>query len=134
MVQHTRPRGEFCDFFFTFRNLTMFTKKSVKGTVFCHKLGFSNSYIYATQWCTPLKYQTMNFIRSNNLSLKYKMYSPSGKLIFVSFFLSFTIVKKKWPLETLHKTCWVDCTLVSQTGQYTSKCIYIIQCMLYRLG
>ena len=39
----------------------------------CHKLGISNSYIFATQYRI-----SMNILRLNNLSLKYQMLTPSG--------------------------------------------------------
>ena len=32
---------------------------------------------FATQCCRPLVFQTMNSVRSNNLSLKYQRFSPS---------------------------------------------------------
>ena len=38
---------------------------------FCHKLWFSNFNIVATQCRRPLIFQTMNAIRSKNVSLKY---------------------------------------------------------------
>ena len=39
---------------------------------FCHKLLFSNHYIFGTQYCRPLIFQTLNYVRSNNHSLKYQ--------------------------------------------------------------
>ena len=45
---------------------------------FCHKVWYSNSYIFATQCGKPLIFQTMNFVRSNDLSLIYKRLAPSG--------------------------------------------------------
>ena len=33
---------------------------------FCHKLLFSNHYIFGTRYCRPLIFQTMNYVRSNN--------------------------------------------------------------------
>ena len=41
----------------------------------CHKLRFSNTYIFATQFRRPQICQTMNFVRSNSLSLKYQGFS-----------------------------------------------------------
>ena len=35
-----------------------FYKKSLKELSFCHKLAFSNPYIFATLWCKPLIFQT----------------------------------------------------------------------------
>ena len=42
---------------------------------FCHKLGFSNFNIVGTQCRRPLIFQTMNAIRSNNVSLKYQRFT-----------------------------------------------------------
>ena len=43
----------------------------------CHKLCFSNPYIFATHCRKPLTFQTMNSIKSNNLSLKFQRVTPS---------------------------------------------------------
>ena len=44
----------------------------------CHKLWFSNPYIFATK-CGRLKiFQTMNFVRQFILNVKYKRFTPSG--------------------------------------------------------
>ena len=43
---------------------------------FCHKLRFSNPYLFSTQCRWPLIFQTMN--KSNNLSLKSPRFKPSG--------------------------------------------------------
>jgi len=48
----------------------LFTKG--KGIEFCHKLLFSNHRIFGTRCCRPLIFQTMNYVRSNNHSLKYQ--------------------------------------------------------------
>ena len=45
----------------------------VKELSFCHKLWFSNPYMFKTQCCRPLKFQTMKSVRLNNLSLKYQI-------------------------------------------------------------
>ena len=45
---------------------------------FCHKLWFSIPYIFATQCCRPWIFQTINSVRSNNLSLKYQRFRPPG--------------------------------------------------------
>ena len=44
----------------------------------CHKLRFSNPVICTTQSRRPLIFQTMNSVRSNNLSLKYQRFTPSS--------------------------------------------------------
>ena len=44
---------------------------------FCHKFKFNNPYIFVTQWRNPVIFQTINFFRSNNLSLKFKWFTPS---------------------------------------------------------
>ena len=48
--------------------ISRFYKKKLS---FCHKLYFSNLYIFATRYRRPLIFQTMNSVKSNNLSLKY---------------------------------------------------------------
>ena len=45
---------------------------------FCHKLWFSNPYIFATQCRRPLIFQTMNHVRPNNISLKHQRFTPLG--------------------------------------------------------
>ena len=39
---------------------------------FCHKLSFSNPYIFVTRCWRPLIFQTINSVRSNNHSLNIK--------------------------------------------------------------
>ena len=51
---------------------------SWKELSFCHKLWFSNFNIVATQCGRPLIFQTMNSVRSNNVSLKYQRFTSSG--------------------------------------------------------
>ena len=45
---------------------------------FCHKHWFSDPNIFATQRCRPEMFQTINCVKSNNLSLKYWIFAPSG--------------------------------------------------------
>ena len=49
----------------------------LKELSFCHKLYFSNIYIFAIQCRRPLIFQTMNSVRPNYLSLKYKRITKS---------------------------------------------------------
>ena len=42
-----------------------------------YKLRFSNTYIFATQCRRPQIFQTMNYVGSNSLSLKYQGFPPS---------------------------------------------------------
>ena len=44
----------------------------------CNKLGFSNSYVFATKCRNPQIFQTMNSDGSNNLCLKYQRFATSG--------------------------------------------------------
>ena len=44
----------------------------------CHKLRFSNTYIFVTQCRRPQIFQTMNSVRSNSLSMKYQGCPPAG--------------------------------------------------------
>ena len=41
----------------------------------CHKLFFSKPYIFGFQCRRPQIFQTMNSVRSNNISLKYKRFT-----------------------------------------------------------
>ena len=50
----------------------------VKELSLCHKLWFSNPYIFGFQRRKPLKFQTMTFVRSNNISLKYQRFTTLG--------------------------------------------------------
>ena len=45
---------------------------------FYHKLWFSNFHFIATQCRRPLKFPTMNAVRSNNVSLKYQRSTTFG--------------------------------------------------------
>ena len=44
----------------------------------CHKLWFSYPNIFPTQWRRPNIFQTLNSVRSINLSLKYQKFTPWG--------------------------------------------------------
>ena len=44
----------------------------------CHKLKFFNHYIFRAKCCRPLIVQTVNSVKSNNLSLKYHRLQISG--------------------------------------------------------
>ena len=44
----------------------------------CHKLKFFNPNIFATQCRRPQIFQTLNYVSSNNVSLKYQMPTRSG--------------------------------------------------------
>ena len=44
----------------------------------CHKLWFSNPNIFTTQCRKPEIFQTMNFVRSNNQSLKFQKFTSTG--------------------------------------------------------
>ena len=56
----------------------VFKHSKVKELSRCHKLGFSNHYIFGTKYCRPWIFQTMNSVKSNNLSLKYQRFTTSG--------------------------------------------------------
>ena len=42
---------------------------------FCHNL--SNLYIFATKCRRPFIFETMNYVRPNNISLKYQRFTSS---------------------------------------------------------
>ena len=44
----------------------------------CHKLGFSNLYIFSTKYRRPQIFSTMKSSTSNNLSLKYQVKKIQG--------------------------------------------------------
>ena len=53
--------------------------KNVKSNIKCHKLGFSNPEIFATESrCRPEIFPTMMSFRSCNLRVKYYRFKPSG--------------------------------------------------------
>ena len=56
---------------------TSLQSDTVKELSFCHKLWFSYPYIFAFQCRRPKIFQTMNYFRSNNDSLKYYRLKPS---------------------------------------------------------
>ena len=51
---------------------------TIKELSLCNKLGMSDSYIFATLCRRPQIFQTMNSVRSNNLSLKYQSFTTVG--------------------------------------------------------
>ena len=53
-------------------------KTFLKELSFCHKLKYSYPYILATQCRRPYIFQTINSVRSNNLSLKYQRFISTG--------------------------------------------------------
>ena len=53
-------------------------KVCIKELSFCHKLKNAYPYILATQCRRPQIFQTNNSVRSNNLSLKYQRFIPTG--------------------------------------------------------
>ena len=56
----------------------LFMKTFLKELSFCHKLKYSYPYILATQCRRPYIFQTINSVRSNNLSLKYQRFISTG--------------------------------------------------------
>ena len=50
----------------------------IKELSLCHELRFSYNCIFATVCWRPQIFQTMNSVGSNNLSLNYQWFSPSG--------------------------------------------------------
>ena len=70
-TKYKLPRFESCS--------QVFKVKCGKKLSLCHKLWFSNFYIFATQWLRPQIFKTINSVRWKNLSLKYQKYTPGGK-------------------------------------------------------
>ena len=52
--------------------------ENTKELSLCHKLWFSNSYIFAVQCYRHFTFQTMTSVRSNNISLKYQRFTTLG--------------------------------------------------------
>ena len=50
----------------------------LRNELFCHKLKYSYPYILATQCRRPKIFQTINSVRSNNVSLKYQTFISTG--------------------------------------------------------
>ena len=92
---------------------------TLKELSLCHKLWFSNPYIYATQCWRPYLFQTMISVISNSLSLNYQGFTQSScknnmirnfnlwqRLIFLYFFTLmheyfFWVRSKDWALAKL---------------------------------
>ena len=73
--------------------------KDIKELSLCHKLWFSNPYIFGTKFCRPWISQTMNSFGSNNLILKYQRDLEINKKIIINFTIIFKNSKKidcKW--------------------------------------
>ena len=73
---------------------------TLKGFSLCHKLGFSNPFIFA-HCLRPLIYQTMNFARSNIQSYKYQRFTLSG-------FKDIGIIKLEFVSKTQFLKSFVD--------------------------
>ena len=54
------------------------TKIKEKELSLCHNLKFAIPDIFATKCWKPLIFQTMNYVRSKNISLKYQRYTTLG--------------------------------------------------------
>ena len=52
----------------------------IKELSLCQKLFFSKPYIFATQRWRSWIFQTMNSVRSNNISLKYQRFTTLGSI------------------------------------------------------
>ena len=70
-----RPKTIFGSFLVRFLS---FFLSGLKDLSLCHKLWFFNPHIFTTQCLRPWIFQTMNFVSSNNLSLKYQKLTQSG--------------------------------------------------------
>ena len=85
----------------------------------CHKLWFSNFYIFATKFCRALIFQTIHSARAYNLSLKYLRFTSSGSIdigignlslrqrLFGAFYRARTISKMIKLLRYLRKTMFI---------------------------
>ena len=99
---------------------------------FCRKLKFCYPCILATRDCRPLIFQTLNFVRTKSLSLKYQRFMPLGckdlwirKLKFVRKTLFPFCQKQKW-------TAWHKCKRVETwIGLKISKMIKTSQIINY---
>jgi len=79
---------------------TSLQSDTVKELSFCHKLWFSYPYILSFQCRTPKIFQTMNYFRSNNDSLKYHRLTPSCCIYIAIWKSEFLVCKfiriRKW--------------------------------------
>ena len=77
------------------------TNLRLRNWVFATNSDFSNSYNLATHSLRPLIFQTINSVRSNNLSLNYKRFRPNLSLLHK---LSSFIISFEYSTEHLHQT------------------------------
>ena len=59
-------------------NLFQLNRWSPKELRLCHKLWFSNPYIITTKCRRPFIFQTVNYVKPNNWSLKFHKFTPTG--------------------------------------------------------
>ena len=93
---------------------------------FCHKLKFVHLYIFAIQCRRPFIFQTINYVRSNGLSLKYQRFTSSGwKDI---GFSKFEFVAKTQFLLAI--ICVIYLYMIKQTLMIITKIyFYIVKCV-----
>ena len=73
----TRSSSSF-DFTQNYEQSKFIRLHNIKILSFCHKLWFSNPYIFAIQSLRPKLFQSIIFFRSIQSSLKYLRITPSG--------------------------------------------------------
>ena len=90
----------------------------------------SNSYIFATRFCRPLIFYTINYVRSNIQSLKYPRFTLAGckdmgirKLDFFVYIKSTTNPNKSHDL-TMHKLAKKRYSLKTQS--LSSNCVMCV--------
>ena len=74
IIPRTRGDSHLC---WRISKLSVFLQRP-KELSLCHKFRFSDPYIFAIRCFRPFISQTVNYVGPNNLSLKYKRFTPSG--------------------------------------------------------
>ena len=94
----------------------------------CHKLWFSNFYIYSTQCRRSFIFQAINSARAYNLTLKYLRFTPSGskdiglgKFEFVAktqFLSNIVSLMSDLEVKVLIWTCLLDLSVLKWDRKY----------------
>ena len=96
--------------------------KFAKELSLCHKLWFSNHYVFGTKCHRPMIFQTMNSVRSNNLSLKYQRFTTRYWDLNI-WFCSITQLKLKYlsfKLDLIYPG-WCVPSLSDSSGEWYSR-------------
>ena len=96
------------------------TKFLWKELTLCNKLWFSNPYIFGFQSLKPLKFQTMTFVRSKNISLKSHRFTKLGSKD-IGIRKSEFVAKCQFLYRDKRIACWKYVTKISEIKERKNR-------------